>query len=156
MIDKSRQEILQRLEVIEKQVRAIREAIGREEPVFPTEAEKKYAKRICLDCGKPIEEGRRNLRGLHEYCYKRVLRMIETDQLTEAAAIASGLIVPRQPGGRPPASESAVNQKVGGDKYAAEIAEMEAKGLGPNRGRGKTDPPRRPPGDGRNSGKKAR
>jgi hypothetical protein len=30
MIDKSRQEILQRLDVIEKQVRAIREAIGRE------------------------------------------------------------------------------------------------------------------------------
>jgi hypothetical protein len=82
--------------------------------------------------------------------------MIETDQLTEAAAIASGLIVPRQPGGRPPASESAANKKVGGDKYAAEVAEMEAKGLGPGRGRGKTDPPRRPPGDGRNSGKMAR
>jgi len=55
MIDKSRQEILQRLDVIEKQVRAIREAIGRVEPVFPTEAEKKYAKRICLDCGKHAE-----------------------------------------------------------------------------------------------------
>jgi hypothetical protein len=154
MIDMSRQEILERLDAIEKHVRAIREAMSREEPVFPKEAEKKYAKRLCLDCGKPIEEGRRNLRGLHEYCYKRVLRMIETDQLSEAEAIASGLIAPRQSGGRPPASESAANKKVGGDKFTAEIAEMEAKGLGP--ARRKTAPTRRPPGDRGSNGKKAR
>ena len=54
------------MDVIEIQVRAIREAISREEPEFSTGAESKYSKRTSLDCVKPIELGRRNLRSLHE------------------------------------------------------------------------------------------
>ncbi|MFN7574101.1 MAG: hypothetical protein ACK56J_10510 [Planctomycetota bacterium] len=150
----NRQELLERLVVIEKQVAAIREMLQRDEPVFPEEAVKKLAARVCLDCGRKISEDKRNIRGLHDYCYKRVTRLIETDELSEAAAISSGLLAPRQVGGRPPSVDSAALKKVTADKFAAEIEAMEARGLGPKRGRGK---PPQPPKNGDGSGsKKAR
>ena len=47
-------------------------------------------KRICLACDKPIEEGKKIVRGCHEGCARAMYRAIERKEITDADQVAEG------------------------------------------------------------------
>lgn len=68
--------------------------LERETPSVPKEASLLVEKGICLNCRKPFSDSERRIRGLHERCYRRIMRRIEDGHLTEAELIEAGLIAP--------------------------------------------------------------
>lgn len=63
-------------------------------PSLPKESETFIDQGICLNCRKEFAEGERRIRGVHERCYRRIMRRIETGSITESEAINAGLLSP--------------------------------------------------------------
>ncbi len=70
-------------------------------PNFPESAEQLLEKRICLACGKAIPAKKREIRGLHESCYKKTKDAIRQFKTTENQLIEAGLLAPVRVTGRP-------------------------------------------------------
>lgn len=58
----------------------------------------------CTNCGKPIAEGHRPVRGAHYKCYRRLIRLVREGLITEDEVVASGKLLPPEPGGRLPST----------------------------------------------------
>lgn len=63
---------------------------------------------ICVACDKPIAEGKKTVRGCHEYCHAVTMAKIESGLWTEAARISSGKLLAKATGGRKPSNSVSI------------------------------------------------
>jgi len=90
------------LEQVITQIEKVRDMVDVDIPKPPPEAIERAKQEICLACGKPYSERKeRPIRGLHNACWTRVKRIIDSGQRSENDFIRSGWLLPAQPGGRP-------------------------------------------------------
>ena len=66
---------------------------------------------ICVACDKPIEQGKKIVRGCHEYCHAVTMAKIESGVWTEAARVSSGKLLAKAPGGRKPSNSVSIEAK---------------------------------------------
>ena len=97
---------------------SIRSAIKRAIPAVPESIEQEEKAGICHACKQPRRPGETISRGLHERCYKRIKRAMQSGSVNEAYLISQGRIAPRKPSGR----------KLGDDELAKVIAQLESEG----------------------------
>lgn len=95
------QDISNRIDAIVLQLTALKAALCVDEPAFPQWAQDLVDQRICLVCKKKIAVNDTPNRGNHERHYRKVKRAIDRGELTEAEAIAKGILAPAKSAGRP-------------------------------------------------------
>jgi len=98
------EEIKRRLEKLIHDAQALYALVERSgAPMFPADAAQNLAKRICLECGKPITAAQQSKakRGVHEHCYQQQRRAIRDGKYTDADLVASGKLAPPRKPGRP-------------------------------------------------------
>ena len=69
---------------------------------------------LCVACMKPIGNGKKVVRGCHEYCHTVTLDAIKSGTYTEAERIAAGKLLTKELGGRKPSNPVAVEARLGG------------------------------------------
>lgn len=89
-------EILKRIERIRHELAALENALqaGGSGVDATAEALEKFKRRECLLCGERIEKSEKNIRGLHERCYRKMSREIEEGFGTWEDAVAKGFALP--------------------------------------------------------------
>jgi hypothetical protein len=68
---------------------------------------------LCVACLKPIEVGKKVVRGCHEYCHTVTLEAVKAGTYTEAERIASGKLLTKETGGRKPSNPVAIEARLG-------------------------------------------
>jgi hypothetical protein len=88
------------LEMVAASLAAIAKSLDDGDHTVSEETQKTLDRRICLVCGESLGDGK-SIRGNHPKCYHRIMRRIALGEITDAIAVASGLLGPHGSSGRP-------------------------------------------------------
>lgn len=94
-IDMQKEELLSRLTSAIRSLEAVKNALIEEIPQLPKDKLKQFLEeKSCLLCNKLLDPSKKNPRGVHESCYKKIKRRINNGQTREDIEIRSGNLAP--------------------------------------------------------------
>ena len=100
VMDTENEQLRKQLDDIAAALAKAYELLDAREPLFPEERLVWIEDRKCLNCEKRIKTNEKAVRGCHERCAQKTQRLIKAGKLTEFEAIQSGVLAPKQSGGR--------------------------------------------------------
>ena len=123
--------LLNELDAIAAKVAKLRAEVVATAPVENAQAQLRVAANLCTYCGEPLKKEKPN-RGAHSACYRKAMRRVETDMITDAQLVTDGLLLPQKRQGRKVALTDPVLQKlqVESERKAEEVMQS-VKSRGP-------------------------
>lgn len=127
---------LELVDAIQSRLDLLREALLAESPKATAAALAKVEAGVCTFCSQHLEPGDKVRRGAHENsCYRKAMRRVEKGDITDAALVAAGLLLPAEKPGKRVDPNDPVRQLI--EKEIASVKKRLPKSASRSRKKGK-------------------
>ncbi len=124
-----RNDTIKRIDSVIYELNQIKQILSESVAIPPPSTNELVSSQICLNCKKKITAKQKQVRGCHEHCYRRIIRSIDDNQLTENEAISAGILAPKRKSGRKKSSNTALDLLIAEKQQAYEggVSEKQPK-----------------------------
>ncbi len=129
MSDMDPSDTIKRIDSVIFELHQIKKRLTESAAIPPPSTMDLVSSHICLNCKKKITSHQKEVRGCHEHCYRRIIRSIEDNQLTENEAITAGILAPKRKSGRKRSGNTGLDELIAEKQqaYITESAKVEKK-----------------------------
>ena len=127
MFDMDSSDAIKRIDSVIYELSQLKKLLTEGTAVPPPSIQELISSRTCLNCKKKITAAQKSVRGCHQHCYRRIIRSIESGQLTENDAITAGILAPKQKSGRKKTGNTGLDALIAEKKHEYEVNESSKK-----------------------------